>query len=558
LLVARIDSKLIGLPSWLISILYLYAAIQPLFIAFDQPTEVFVIIKTGALIIAFILKLYFFLIILYTLQTGRMLNYFYCVNKLVKLVDDELEKIGGNKGSGKELAEHPNTWLGMWKWTYKKVGLKYPFHMFLLLTLSFILSAFYCVKENTATDNFAWLMSHFEDVLQLIHIPVILVFIYFLYKSINKTETIPKTVKDIHRKIFGEEPTKEDTGKILSQLRDFKIHFLFFWICMLILYVLLPRDLGMPVSSAHANQFIIRVLINSIPDILGSMFIFWCFTIMYRPAIDKKTEKKAKLFRHYSLFAWFAIILLFILGASVIQPMCNSTDFDAHHLQAFAMLLEATGDTLTAVCLALLVARLDSILVDLRSSLISMLYLYAAVQPLFVTMYQFTDTADHITTILFLVVFILKIYLFWLIMYAIQTSRITNYITCFPSLEDDVESVFGNQFVIKLIELIHPEGHHRFSFHINNHNKPVFKSDETMTDREICRGKITDLLNMAKAKQLVYEKKPVEPDNFWVEIKDLKDKLICFSESFKTDKEAEEFMKETKDKLPFCKLELGW
>ena len=72
LLIARLDSKLVGLPSWLISILYSYAAAQPLFIVFElNHTEVFEKITTAVLIFVFIAKIYFFLIVTYALQTGK-------------------------------------------------------------------------------------------------------------------------------------------------------------------------------------------------------------------------------------------------------------------------------------------------------------------------------------------------------------------------------------------------------------------------------------------------------------------------------------------------------
>jgi hypothetical protein len=72
LLVARLDSKLLGLPSWLICILYFYAGVQPMFVVFELHPEVYAGIKTAVLWVVFIFKIYFFLIIFYSLQTGRM------------------------------------------------------------------------------------------------------------------------------------------------------------------------------------------------------------------------------------------------------------------------------------------------------------------------------------------------------------------------------------------------------------------------------------------------------------------------------------------------------
>ena len=87
LLIGRLDSKLIGLPSILTSVLYIYASVQPLFVVFEMDADVNKILHTGVLIIVFAFKIYFFFIIVYIFQTGRLLNYFFCFPTLNKLVD---------------------------------------------------------------------------------------------------------------------------------------------------------------------------------------------------------------------------------------------------------------------------------------------------------------------------------------------------------------------------------------------------------------------------------------------------------------------------------------
>ena len=76
LLVSTLDNKIIGLPSYLICILFIYAAIQPLefvFIKKQDAGDAF--ISVTILFFAFILKVYFFSIISYATQTGRLLNF---------------------------------------------------------------------------------------------------------------------------------------------------------------------------------------------------------------------------------------------------------------------------------------------------------------------------------------------------------------------------------------------------------------------------------------------------------------------------------------------------
>jgi hypothetical protein len=68
LLVGRLDDKFARIPSGLVSILFIYAAVQPLFAFFEDNIE----IKTIVLFVTLIAKVYFFLIILYMYKTGRL------------------------------------------------------------------------------------------------------------------------------------------------------------------------------------------------------------------------------------------------------------------------------------------------------------------------------------------------------------------------------------------------------------------------------------------------------------------------------------------------------
>lgn len=99
LFIARLDSKLIGLPSGLIGVLYVYAVIQPLFITFEikkipfkqgiSPNweNIFNVILASAMIISLVLKIYFFLIVRYAMDTGKIFNYLFCMPILAKRVD---------------------------------------------------------------------------------------------------------------------------------------------------------------------------------------------------------------------------------------------------------------------------------------------------------------------------------------------------------------------------------------------------------------------------------------------------------------------------------------
>jgi len=84
LIFSRFDSKLIGLSSSLIGVLYIYAIIQPLDVALGGTDIISKSMATMDYAIAFVIKLYYFLIISYAIYTGRMLNFFCCNGEMTR------------------------------------------------------------------------------------------------------------------------------------------------------------------------------------------------------------------------------------------------------------------------------------------------------------------------------------------------------------------------------------------------------------------------------------------------------------------------------------------
>jgi len=87
LLIARLDSKIANVPSALISVLVLYAALQPMYVFFDdpkyKPIEIFVLSLTLCL------KIYFYIIVAYIINTGRLSDLFMAFPLIKKLVETD-------------------------------------------------------------------------------------------------------------------------------------------------------------------------------------------------------------------------------------------------------------------------------------------------------------------------------------------------------------------------------------------------------------------------------------------------------------------------------------
>lgn len=278
----------------------------------------------------------------------------------------------------------------------------------------------------------------------------------------------------------------------MDQLKRFKRRFLWFWIGMLCLYVSFACQHTYEASFAPANEpagkeislslagsshgqegeFKGKLNLNitdeahkapsenlaSVPKKSGQeklhvklvfsslafffnnftlLFVFSCFLVMYiRPGEAKKARK-------YLVGAVIVVGSLIILFFSFLVLKWET--FTPKSAGDYVAIFDALSGVINAVVLALLIARLDSKLVGLPSWLISILYSYAAVQPLFLV-FELSDSEllKTITTVVLIFVFISKIYFFLIIFYTLQTGKMLNYLTCFPILRKRAEEPAGS------------------------------------------------------------------------------------------------------------------
>lgn len=297
---------------------------------------------------------------------------------------------------------------------------------------------------------------------------------------------------------------------------------------------------------------------------LSLMFVFWCFVILYRPPIDEKKKppkskrpisdkrihNQKKLFG-YSLIATVILIAAFPLFFHFAAD--GKGIYTDTKLNDYVVFFDAISGVLNAVALALLIARLDSKLVGLPSWLVGILYFYAAVQPLFVVFELPGVVSSTIKTFVLIAVFTLKIYFFFIILYAFQTGRILNYILCFPTFNTKVDSIFQNQFEI----YIRRKEKSEFSFVITRRNKQVFITDTGFESREKCEEKIGQLMKAAEREDAYSVVTPGEKGGYNVEISSSDDPpvLFCVSTDLKSKEEAEELIEESIEKLPYCKFD---
>jgi hypothetical protein len=282
---------------------------------------------------------------------------------------------------------------------------------------------------------------------------------------------------------------------------------------------------------------------------ISMMFVFWCLTILYIPYQTRKGKAQQRKLIYYSSLIVFILIISFPLLFNVAR---KSGEFNDLSLLEYTTVFNAISGTLNAVVFALLIARLDSKLIGLRSWLVGILYLYAAVQPLFVVFSQPGLVNEVIKTVVLLLVFVFKIYFFLIIIYAMQTGRMLNYLFCFPTLNRRVNSMFDNSFEIT----IQKKGSKSFDFIINKHHLLIYESEHSFPSREACNAAV-DRLQKLMSDETSYDINPSKGGTFTVEIKDarsVKRPVLCSSVDQRSNDDAQTLIKESVDNIPYCRL----
>jgi hypothetical protein len=210
------------------------------------------------------------------------------------------------------------------------------------------------------------------------------------------------------------------------------------------------------------------------------------------------------------------------------------------------------GGTLSAVAYALLIARLDSRIIGLPSSLITVLYSYAALQPLFVAFNQGDELFRVIEVLAIFAALLFKVCLILIVIHLRRSKALSDYLWFFPILHRQVNSVFDNQFEIRSF-MIKPES---FSFSVLNRNVEVYRAEESYKTRGECDVAVRDLVECMKVESSFHLPKDIQ-GTFWLKVKDLNNEPICESTSLQSEQECYDLRDESMAKIPFCKYNRG-
>jgi uncharacterized protein YegP (UPF0339 family) len=652
LLIARLDSKLIGLPSSLICVLYFYAGVQPMFVVFELHPEVYAGIKTAVLWVVFIFKIYFFLIIFYSLQTGRMFNYFFCseiLNDHVKALKESLSAESESKiqAASDHLQRHsePSTATpqeqspqeaeqapqietvdddlrAIW---FKRLGV--------VAIVFFAGSLLFYVSLSEEYKH--WIDgSRLSDYVVRLHLLLLIIIcgvvIRAWYRE-TKNGFLPNDQARFQKpaelrfrldkpdSAYARKRTLGDlSNRTNEQFKSFTHYFRLFWISLLLLYTAMwlsgrgettkPYEsfdcpvaaVGQEMAAALSNEqpvqpsassehsqtpaaqvhssgatpvkkseatptpspqvaekllsihemdknvkysFVFFVLNN-----FTVLILFWCFTVLYIPADDGRFDEKHRLLRNYAVLVFVLLTVLVPLLAVIVK----GNAFTPSDADKIPTILGAIGGTLNAVAFALLIARLDSRIIGLRSLLVTVLYGYAALQPLFITFNQPSNLLKFVATSAMIAAFVFKICLVLMVGHIRRSGGLIDYLWFFPVISNSVNSIFGNQFEIKAYS---PKPG-SFTFSIFNNNVETYRASEMYDTRAKCDHAIKTVVDAMKKKGNYSSEAEKLQGIHWIQVS-LDGQLLCESKGLRSQSEADELIDESIDNVPNCKYDRG-
>jgi hypothetical protein len=533
LLITKLDSKLLGLRSWLICILYSYAAVQPLFAVFELThSEILRHVTTSVLVFVFISKVYFFLIITYALQTGRMLNYFFCFPSL------------------KKYTRYVREWSN---------ELRAPVIIGVSTILLFSATLLYTIIPKAF--QLPEIPEYAAGWLSLCQALVIIVLLILLNKDRalyrKRTAHSPevKRVEKQVRALFVTEACSLPLEKCYEREREFNRNFMSFWGLTLALYIVMTLesskigDHWLQAYLGDSGTIVYPYVVFSL-SVLNLLYIFRCFLLLDSPPnTEPNDDKHVKMVLNYSslaagLFIGLAVfVFIFVGGPTWAKPQ----------MLDFATLIDGIAGTMSALAIALLVARMSSRWFGLSLPIICVLLLYAAIQPLFIAFAQW----PKMTIAVLIAAFGLKISFFMVLRYSLRHGLVLNYLVCLPLLKKRVNSIIENQFDIRLSA----QKSREFTITIAKKDELKFSSVKSFSDRAECDSFVEKFIKQLKELQghpqddeKLLSVFPIRKKfgTYWLELKSERD-IFFESVALKSREEAEELRRESLDMIPYCK-----
>jgi len=217
---------------------------------------------------------------------------------------------------------------------------------------------------------------------------------------------------------------------------------------------------------------------------------------------------------------------------------------------AINKLFDIISGLINALVFALLVGRMDSRFIGVRKMIIICLFLYPALQPLYIYFGTISTISDILKPGVIGFALCLKIFLFLVVYYIAQSGRLLTYLFCFGELDVKADLVYNNQVEIMISK---DEHHEHFKMAILNNGKKIMSCEAGFSSPKECLNYIKRLQEDIVKGKLVSEELIADPSYFlhW------KSRRKDWYSKEHSGEEMKALDAELKSKLLYCKISGG-
>jgi hypothetical protein len=313
------------------------------------------------------------------------------------------------------------------------------------------------IFRNINNDKFRIILINVNFYIQIIFITLVVLYFDFFHKNKNfRTDRISEYYFRLKNEKLSEVLSNKLKKLATINIQIFLFWWRIFWISLLLFYsieLISGLESVMKYKSNVNNKENVEfcIMIKRIAAIffnnLGAVALFICFLILHSPIRSQNSfllepvnmkhqrgELKSNIYR----LLFYLLIITVIHAASLFEVFNISKGENLFsQIERYDFIFRLISGLANCVILSLLIGRLDSKFIHTPSFLISILYIYAAVQIGFL----FFNKNELKIYVIYLALFF-KFYLFLILTFIIRTSRLSDMFMIFPYVDLLVEKTW--------------------------------------------------------------------------------------------------------------------
>ena len=451
LFIARLDNSLIGIPSSIMSIGYGYAIIQVMHPFMKDHA----LLTLATLVFLVLFKVYFFVMYIYAFKTGRLYNFVGSSYHFSFLIEEQ-------------------RLINLRNWIKNRIqSYRLQLNSVVIVTILYALLGVIFFRSN----------AHFHICLFTCWISLIGFLTFFFQKDNNTDYNYSSHIHGMQSKLIellapsGEKKYE----KVKFRVSYFKRQFSLIWLALFLYYVYqiikVKYNFEIQTYKLEALAHLFDLILNS----LVIVFTYCTFlSLLILPtskgiinADSEEWERKIKRsLRVYQTSIWFS----YILGSLVLTLIILTSYFADKNetIKKTFLIADCISGVACGILFCLLLGKLFSRLIEIRGILFFPLFLFAGVQPLYLSDYSFSVSLFKAAIVCALIG---KITLFLIVSFVTQTGRLERYFLLAAKIRTIAFSYYQNP--LKINVHLH---HNHYDIIIQNRGRKLLELNSHITE----------------------------------------------------------------------------